>query len=555
MSALRIIPLGGMGNVTKNMFVYEYGQDMLIVDCGIGFPEINMHGIDLLIPDATYVHKQIEQGKKVVGMVFTHGHDDHIAAAGYILPGIEGDFPIFASPLTAAFAEQRLLDHHVETGITVLPVHKIVELGPFKIELITVTHSVPDTRHVAIHTPEGIIYHGSDFKLDEHPVDGEVTDFKRIDELAEEGILCALIDCLRIENSTRNISESTVIKAFEREMADVTGKVIVTLMSSHIHRIQQAVDVAVKQGRKICFIGRSVEQNIDDALTLKKLKLDRQDVIDKRDMNDYDDNRLCLIIAGSQGQEGSSLIRAIFGEHQQVRITTRDKVIFSADVIPGNEQPFYNAIDELAKNGIDVVYPDIAHDLHVSGHASAPEQKEIIEHLKPKYLFPVGGAYRHRKLFHDMVRDMGYKEEQVVQPDHGEVVSFENQQYRTGETLTLRELMVDGKGIGDVGTIVLSDRRTMSEDGMIVIVVPKFSGSFDLSNIQVISRGFIYMRDGDEFIQEIRLRTAEIIQELQDKGEKEEEIRRKIERRVGRRLDKMIGRTPLILPVFMEMER
>lgn len=554
MSKLRIIPLGGMGNVTKNMFVYEYEDEMLIVDCGIGFPELNMHGVDLLIPDATYIKDQLTAGKRIVGMVLTHGHDDHIAATGYIVPEIGGDFPIYASPLTAAFAEQRMLDHHLEIGINVLRDRKPVQLGVFTIESVAMTHSVPDTKHYIIRTPEGIIYHGSDFKLDDHPVDGVKPDYERIEEIGKEGILCMMVDCLRIENTVKTKSESTVQQAFEREMADVRGKIVITLMSSHIHRIQQAVNVALQLGRKIVFIGRSVEQNVEDALLLHKLNLSRKDVIDKREIENVADNKLCLIVAGSQGQEGSSLMRAIFGEHPVLRISPHDKVIFSADVIPGNEQPFYGAIDELSKNEIDVTYPDIAPDLHVSGHASAPEQRKLVELAKPQYVFPIGGAYRHRKLFKDLMAEVGYESHQVLMPDNGEVLEFEQGAYSVGEKIFLRELMVDGKGIGDVGTVVLTDRRAMAQDGMLVLVIPRIQGELELGRIEVISRGFVFMRESQEFIEQIKQVVAEIVVDLQKEGVHHEEMNRRIERRLTRRLDKIIGRTPLILPVFLDLD-
>lgn len=553
MSKLRIIPLGGIGSVTKNMFVYEYEDEMLIVDCGIGFPALNMQGVDLLIPDASYLHEQLEAGKKIVGMFFSHGHDDHIAASGYILSQLP-EFPIYAAPLTAAFAESRMRDHHVERPINVIRDREPVTLGYFTVETIAMTHSVPDTKHLIIRTPEGVVYHGSDFKLDTNPVDGVVPDYDAITEVAKEGLLCMLIDCLRIENTTMTQSESTVRAAIEREMMHVEGKVVVTLMSSHIHRIQQVVDAAISVGRKLVFVGRSVEQNVESAMNLKKLRLLPKDIVDKRKTDSVPDEKLCMIVAGSQGQEGSSLMRAVFGEHPMLQISKQDKVIFSADVIPGNELAFYGAIDELAKNGIDVVYPDIRHDLHVSGHASAVEQQQLIELGKPKYLFPIGGAYRHQKLFADLAKDIGYSASHVLLPKDGQVIEFENNQHNWGETLLLRELMVDGKGIGDVGTMVLSDRKIMSQDGMLVLVIPRILGEYQLKEIQVVSRGFIYMRDNEEFVAEIKVMVAEIMSELIRDGEKANEMKRRIEKRLTRRLDKMIGRTPLIMTVFVDLE-
>lgn len=553
MSKLRILPLGGIGSVTKNMFVYEYEDEMLIVDCGIGFPALNMQGVDLLIPDVSYLIEQVEAGKKIVGMFFSHGHDDHIAAAGYILPQLP-EFPIYAAPLTAAFAEQRMRDHHVERPITVIRDRQPVTLGYFTVETIAMTHSVPDTKHLIIRTPEGTVYHGSDFKLDTNPIDGVIPDYDAITEVAKEGLLCMLIDCLRIENTSTTQSESTVRAAIEREMINVKGKVVVTLMSSHIHRIQQVVDAATAVGRKLVFIGRSVEQNVDSAINLKKLRLLPKDIIDKRKTDTISDDKLCMIVAGSQGQEGSSLMRAVFGEHPMLQISKQDKVIFSADVIPGNELAFYGAIDELAKNGIDVVYPDIRHDLHVSGHASAVEQQQLIELGKAKYLFPIGGAYRHQKLFSDLSKEIGYDESHILLPRDGQVLEFENGQQNFGETILLKDLMVDGKGIGDVGTMVLSDRKIMSQDGMLVLVIPRIDGQYQLKEVQVVSRGFIYMRDSEEFIHEIKIIVAEMMNEMIQEGEKANDMKRRIEKRLTRRLDKMIGRTPLIMTVFVDLD-
>lgn len=552
MSTLRIIPIGGMGNVTKNMFVYEYGDEILLVDCGIGFPELNMHGIDLLIPDITYIKEQVTAGKKIVGMILTHGHDDHIAATGYILPELP-DFPIYASPLTAAFAEQRMHDHGLEKEINIIRERTPVRLGMFEIESVVMTHSVPDTRHYIIRTPEGIIYHGQDFKIDLTPVDGVLPDFDRITSVGKEGVLCMLMDCLRVERPGFTESESSVRSALEREMYETKGKVIVTLMSSHIHRIQQAVDVAEAMGRKVAFIGRSVEQNVEMALQLKKLHIARANIISKKEIENYPDDKLCLFVAGSQGQEGSSLIRAIFGEHPQLRIGKSDTVIFSADVIPGNEQAFYGAVDELARVGVRVAYPDIAEDLHVSGHAAATEQKLMIAMVRPQYLFPIGGANRHRNLFRDLAKEMGYQANEVVTPDDGQVVEFSNGVYKKGEKLILKDLMVDGKGIGDVGTVVLSDRKIMSQDGMIVLVLPMHQGQIDVKNVEIVSRGFVFMKDAKPLIDEIKLLVGEIIQDMQKQGGTKEEIKKKLEKKLTKELDKATGRTPLVLPVFMEM--
>ncbi len=553
MSQLRLIPLGGMGNVTQNMFIYEYEDEMLIVDCGIGFPDMYMPGVDILIPDIKYLLDQLTAGKKIVGMILTHGHDDHIAALPYILPDLP-EFPIYASPLTAGFATNRMRDGGIDRSITVVKDHEWFEISKnFKAQPFVMTHSVPDTRHYAIKTPVGVIYHGSDFKLDENPVDGQKPNFDLIGKLGDEGVLCMLIDCLRVERSNWTKSESTVGPVLDKAMAETKGKFIVTLMSSHIHRIQQIIDSAEKHGRKIAFIGRSVEQNVEVAANLKKLRLNRQNWVDKRDLADLPDKDVCIIIAGSQGQEGSSLVRAVYGDHPMLQIKPTDQVVFSADAIPGNEIPYYAAIDELCRNGVHVTYPDLAEDLHQSGHASAPEQQKLLGLVKPKFVMPVGGADRHRVKFVELVAEkVGYKSQQVLIPGHGEVLLFGEGAPQIGEHLNLQGRTVDGLGIGDVGPVVLADRRALSQAGMIVVIIPRTRKGYDTRRISVISRGFVFMKEADEVVGFIQTTCADIIDELGKKA-KDDEVKRTIEKRLSRRLYKVIQREPLIVAAVVEV--
>lgn len=553
---LKIIDLGGMGNVTQNMYVYEFGEEMLLVDCGIGFPNQYMPGVDVMIPDISYILEQLELGKKIVGMVLTHGHDDHIAATPYILPELP-EFPIYASALTAGFTENRMADSAVQREITVITDNTLVPIGEhFQIEAFPMTHSVPDTRHYAIHTPEGVIYHGTDFKIDLEPVDGVLPDFDTISRLGKEGILCMLMDCLRVERSGWSKTESAVYPVIEESMMDVKGKYIMTLMSSHIHRIQQTVNAAAKIGRKVVFIGRSVEQNVDVALKLHKLQIPAEMLVPKKEMQNYKDSELCIIIAGSQGQEGSSLVRAVFGEHPTLQIKQADRVVFSSDAIPGNEIPYYAAIDELARNGVRVLYPDIIPDLHQSGHGGAMEQQMLIALVKPKYLFPIGGQDRHREKFFELVASkMGYSAAQVLIPGLGDVVEFSHGTPSVTDHLDLQPRLVDGLGVGDVGRAVLSDRQALGREGMIVLVLPKHNGTFDMKNINVISRGFVFMKEAQEVVTFIRQTAQEVIEEADQDGKQaqDEEIKRTIERRLSRKLYKVIRRAPMILPVIVEL--
>lgn len=550
---LKIIPLGGMGRVTQNMFVYEYQDEILIIDCGIGFPDVYMPGVDVLIPDYRYLVKAVEAGKKIVAMVFSHGHDDHIAAAPYILHQLP-EFPLYGSPLTARFAEKRLADAGFERKVTVINNSDVVKLSEhFSVQQFNVTHSVPDTRHVLVHTPEGLIYHGSDFKLDPTPVDGKVSDLEGIAAATKEGVLCMLIDCLRIENSEWTLSESTVGPALQEEIAKTKGKSIVTLMSSHIHRIQQTIDAAEAAGRKVAFVGRSVEQNVEVALELNQLRLPTAMRIDKRDMGQVPDNQLCVIVAGSQGQEGSSLVRAVFGEHPILRIGQNDTVIFSADSIPGNEVYYYGAIDELSRNKIHVVYPSVRSDIHRSGHASQPEQEKMIDTVKAKYLMPVGGTDRHRFKFFEMAAvPRGYDGNTVLLPVEGEVVGFENGTARSLEKLTLQPQIVDGLGVGDVGPIVLSDRLVLGQAGMVVIIIPRQGDRLLLEKMNIVSRGFIFIKEATEVIEYIKEATSTIISKEQGKL-KDDELERVIEKRIARKLYQIIKREPMIVAEIVKI--
>ncbi|NCN06756.1 MAG: ribonuclease J [Candidatus Pacebacteria bacterium] len=550
MNGLKIISLGGNGRVTQNMYVYQYEEEILLVDCGIGFPDIQMPGVDILIPDISYVLDQLEQGKKIVGMILSHGHDDHIAATAHILPHLP-NFPIYGSPLTAGFAEDRMREGGSKHAVTVIPDTRKFTVGIFTVSLIPVTHSVPDTRHIVIRTPIGVVYHGSDFKLDPTPVDGQVTDLAAIKNIGDEGVLCMTIDCLRVERSERTTSEKTVGPAIEKIMAETKGKSVVTLMSSHIHRIQQTIDAANKHGRKVTFIGRSVERNIAEAMRLRKIHFPEGVLIDKNDMDQYPDSKLCVIVAGSQGQEGSSMMRAIYGEHRMVKITDDDTVIFSADAIPGNELNYFGAIDELSRNGVHVLYPDIVPGLHQSGHASMTEQRELLKLVRPKYVMPIGGADRHRYKFFEFVAEpLGYAKDKVLLPTTGDVLEFSGNTVRVSERIELKPPIIDGLGIGDVGPVVLADRIALSKAGMVVIVLVRNRGKFDLSQTMVVTRGFIFVRDAKEVVEFIRQEVATLI--LREKKTKDEGLKRMIEKRLARKLYKIIQREPLIVPVILD---
>lgn len=553
MSELQIIPLGGMGHVTQNMFLYMYEDEILIVDCGIGFPDHYMPGVDILIPDIYHLEKLLKGGnKKIVGMVLTHGHDDHIGALPYILPELPDNFPIYGSALTAGFAEKRMEDGDVKRPTTTIQDKKAFQVGQhFKVTAYAITHSVPDTKHFTIETPQGVIYHGTDFKLDKHPVDGVESDYESFKKIGEKGVEIMLLDCLRVERNEWTPSESTTGPAIEKIMAKTKGKYIITSMSSHLHRIQQIINAAKQHGRKVVFVGWSVEKNVEVATKLGHLNIPHGMKVDKYDMGKHKDSELCVIIAGSQGQEGSSLVRAIFGEHRAIQIKETDTVVFSANAIPGNEVNYYQSINELARNDVHMLYPDIMPNLHQSGHASTPEQKKMVELIKPNYLMPIGGDDRHRVKFKEFVaQPLGYQEQQVLLPADGEIIALMGGQIKISPEFQIRLRMVDGKGIGDVGPIVLSDRRTLSEAGIIVVVIPRIKGKLDADKILVVSRGFVFMKEADEVVEFIKKETAKLITKRRKKQVNDYKFKQNLEKHLNRELYKIIKREPMVLPVI-----
>ncbi|MFC1749852.1 ribonuclease J [Pseudomonadota bacterium] len=549
-NALKLLPIGGIGGVTKNMYLYEYNNQILIVDCGVGFPTTGMLGVDVLIPDISYLKGKENQ---IVGMLLTHAHDDHIAALPYIMPQLP-DIPVYASSLTAGFAADRLKDFNVRVNFQTFPDDTNLKLGPFTIESVKVTHSVPDTRHYLIQTPMGNIYHGSDFKFDLTPVDGVISDYNKIARFGDRGVLCLLSDCLRSEKTGHSLSESILTESFQREFRGIKGKLLVTAMSSSIHRIQQVVDVATSYGRQVAFIGRSVEQNIKTATRLGFFKISQKAIVNKRRINKLPPNKICVIIAGSQGQPESSLTRAALGQHKLVSINSDDKVVFSSEPIPGNEDNVYNAIDNISKLGAEVSYSDVDDNLHVSGHASALEQKLLMELTKPKFLVPIGGTYRHMVQYRILARSMGHNDKQVFLLQDGQTLLIDHTGIKLGEKIKLTHVMVDGTGVGDVGQVVLSDRQTMSKSGIVVIVLPIDQNSGQLKGRpEIISRGFVFMKQSSELITQLETATMETIDKHHDKLGDWKSLRKFIASDLEDLIYHHTQRSPLVLPVIMHV--
>lgn len=420
MNNLRIVPLGGgAGTVTSNMWLYQSGLDGLIVDCGIGFPEDKVSD-DILLPDISYLKTS---GVKIHGIVLTHGHDDHYAALPHILPRMEA-VPVFGSRLTVALAKDKLEEFGLKIKLEAVKETDQVKLGPFTVDPIHVTHSVPDCFHYMITTPVGKVYHGSDYKFDLTPLDHWPPNFSRIVKLSQGGVRCLLADCLRSERPGMTLSETSLTPALKRELNHWGGRLIFTTMSSQIHRIQQAIDVALGFNRKICFIGRSMDKTSQIARSLGYLNCPAKAIIKPNQIKRYKDFQLCLIIAGSQGQETSSLTRYAAQKHKAIRPRPNDKIIYSTDIIPGNEQAVYKVIDQLSRLGLSVVYQETTDDLHVSGHASAAEQQLLMELVNPEFLYPIGGSFRHMYRFAELAQELGFKREQCLLPEFGQVVEL-----------------------------------------------------------------------------------------------------------------------------------
>jgi ribonuclease J len=548
-NSLRIVPLGGMGNVTKNMFVYEYQNQYLIVDCGIGFPDSTMLGIDILIPDTRFL---ADKTHHIVGMLLTHAHDDHIAGLPYILPQLPVEMPIYGSKLTIGFAKDRLKEFDLHAKFHPVP-DTSFRLGPFTIDAIRMTHSVPDSRHYAISTKTATVYHGSDFKFDLNPIDGNRPDFQKIAQIGARGVTALLSDCLNAELQTFSKSESALLTTYYQEMKDVQGKIIVTAMSSNIHRIQAIIDVAAGFGRKVAFLGRSIEQNVRTASSLGFLKLPKN-VIHKRKINKLRPEEVCVIVAGSQGQMGSSLTRAAAGEHDLLTINPEDKVVFASEPIPGNEQNVYAVIDTISHNGSEVAYSDIVSDLHASGHSSSIEQKLLISLLNPQHLVPIGGTFHHMIEYRKLARSLGYADHHIHLLDSGNIIAFEGHRGWVDQTIELQNVMVDGLGVGDVGHIVLRDRQQMAADGILAILVPvEQQTGLVKGEVEVISRGFVYVKKSSAIIDDIKRAAAATLEHRPSVVTDWQSIRKKIETTIEQLIYDRTERRPLLLTVIIEV--
>ena len=549
---LKVVALGGLEEIGKNMTVLEYGDDIIIIDCGLAFPEDDMLGIDLVIPDVSYLTKNME---KIRGIVLTHGHEDHIGALPYILKQL--NVPVFGTLLTLGLLENKLREHKMldsTTRHTVVPGEK-VKLGQMVVEFIHTNHSIADSVALAIHTPVGVVVHTGDFKVDYTPIDGEIIDLQRFAELGKEGVLLLMSDSTNAERKGFTMSEKNVGKVFEKIFEDTPkNRIMVATFSSNIHRIQQVINAAYMYGRKVAIIGRSMVNAVKTASELDYLWVPPRTLIDINEAKNYQDNQLVIITTGSQGETMSALSRIASGEHKQINVKPDDKIIISASAIPGNEKNVFRVVNELMKKGADVVYGDIE-DIHVSGHARQEELKLMLALTKPKFFMPVHGEFMHLASHRDLAVSMGMDKNDIFVMKLGEVLEVNQNEAKVNGTVPTGQIMVDGLGVGDVGNIVLRDRKHLSQDGLMVVVVSmdKEYGTI-VSGPDIISRGFVYVREAEDLMDEARQAVLEALQECEAKGITSwNYIKGVIKDALKNYIWQKTKRSPMILPIIMEV--
>lgn len=551
-SSLRIISLGGFGSVTKNMFVYETPKEILIVDCGVGFPEEEMMGVDLVIPDVSYLQDRKE---KIRAIILTHGHDDHIGGLPYILPQLPKNISVFGPKWAIALSREKLEEFGIFARLEEIDENTRLKFDNFLVEFIKVTHSIPDTYHLVIKTPVGIIYHAADFKLDLAPVIGLPADQKRIWEVGKQKALCLLSDCLRAEVPGFTPPEAKIEEMFEKEMINCPGKFFITTMSSNISRLKQAIDVSLRHGRKVLPIGRSIEKNLELAEKLRYIQYPPKTFLRKKEVKNYPSHLLTFLVAGSQAQVGSALDRIVAGEVEEVKIKPGDKVVFSTDYIPGNERAIYNLIDNIYRLGAEVVYQDIHDNVHVSGHGSQGDLGKLMEMVNPQYFLPIGGNFRHMVAYKKLAEKRGFRKEQVILADDGQIIEFfSGGKFKKTRKIETRQVMVDALGVGDVGNVVLRDRKILSEEGIVVVVLPIDQVTHLLeSEPEIVTRGFIYIKENINFLKQTKQEILRIVEKVGGKRIDYRFVRHRVQEELENFFLKTTGRRPMILPVIIEV--
>ena len=547
---LRIIPLGGVDEIGKNMTVFEYDRDIIVVDCGSMFPKDDMLGIDLVIPDASYL---VANKERVRGYVFTHGHEDHIGAVPYVVSQVPA--PLYGSRLTLALIENKLREHHVSgVPLNTVEARQVIQLGCFTVRFIKVNHSIPGAFALAITCPIGTVVCSGDFKVDYTPIDGEVTDLTTLAAIGSKGVLALLCESTNIERPGYTMSERKVADTFYEQINNARGRVIIAMFSSNVFRLQQVVDCAVHYHRKMCFVGRSMVNVTAVAMELGELRIPDGSLIDIDDLDKYRDDELVVLTTGSQGEPMSGLTRMAFSEHRKLQIKQSDKIIISASPIPGNEVFVSRVINQLYRCGAEVIYDAMA-EVHVSGHACQEEIKLMHTLVKPKYLIPVHGEYRMLWQHGELAESMGMPRQNIILPEIGQVIELGASGVSIAGEVPTGTVLVDGLGIGDVGNVVLRDRKHLSQDGLIIVAM-----AFDRTNCMlvsgpdVISRGFVYVRENEDIIEGIRNTVRNIIASYgRIEGSDWPSIKNRIKDELHRYIYDKIKRNPMILPIIVDL--
>jgi ribonuclease J len=548
---LKVIPLGGMEEIGKNIIVFEYGDNIIVVDCGLAFPEDEMLGIDLVIPDITYLEKNAE---KVHGIVVTHGHEDHIGALPYVLKRLP--VPIYGTELTLGLIENKLSEHELTEPVDLRKIKagQTIQLGPFKIEFIHTTHSIADAVALAIDTPVGMVFHTGDFKIDQTPIEGDPINLARMAELGKKGVLLLISDSTNVERPGYTMSEKTVGETFDSVFRGAGGRIIVASFASNIHRVQQIVNFAAKYGRKVALVGRSMLNVVRTAVKLGYLSFPEDTIIDIDRINKLKPEQVVIITTGSQGEPMSALARIASSTHKKVEITEGDLVIISANPIPGNEKFVYRVINDLFKQGADVIYDSLA-ETHVSGHAKQEELKLMHRLIKPKFFMPAHGEYRMLKKHARLAMSLGMDEKNIFIMQNGKVLELSRKTATLNGSVQSGSILVDGLGVGDVGDVVLRDRKILSEDGLIVVVATVDPKGNLLAGIEVMSRGFVYVKESEELIEEVRNIAREVLlKNINKKGNNYSGSKNAIKDELSNFLYRKTMRRPMIIPVIVEVQ-
>jgi ribonuclease J len=548
---LKIIALGGLNEIGKNLYVYEFGGDILVVDCGLGFPDDEMYGVDIVIPDFTYL---VKNRNRVRGLVLTHGHEDHIGAVPYFLREI--NVPIYATPLTAGLVQVKLAEHNLlETAtITTLGAGESFKLGCFKVEFVHINHSIPGAVALAIKTPVGMLVHTGDFKIDTTPISGSMADLARLGELGNRGVLALLADSTNVEKPGYSMSERKVGEGFDELFRGCTQRILVTTFASNVHRIQQVINCAAKYGRRVAVTGRSMENILKVATELGCMEVPKGVLVELNQIKNLPPDKVVIITTGSQGETMSALYRIAFSDHRQIEIKPGDRVIISASAIPGNERSVSRVVDELFRRGADVYY-DKYSDIHVSGHAYQEELKMMMALTKPKYFIPLHGEYRMLNTHAKLALQMGIEPKNIVISDIGQVIELTNRSIKRNGSVTAGKVFVDGTGVGDVGAVVLRDRKHLAQDGMIVVIVNLSSEDGSLiSGPDIITRGFIYVKESEEMMRELKEIVVNALAHCADSNITDfASLKSCVKSDLSNYLYKKTKRNPMILPVITEI--